>query len=110
MRPKLLFIAAAVGITGGCGGARVISRTPAGGVLVLEGSRSWSRDIAHRRMVDHCRGPYTIVREGDDAIGAVTEFRVHYVCGARPGLPTSQYGPPTIPLEGIPNANSISID
>jgi len=110
MRPKLLSLAAALGIAGGCGGARVISRTPTGGVLVLEGSHSWARDIAHRRMVDHCRGPYTIVRDGDDAIGAVTEFRVHYVCGAVPGLPTSQYEPPTIPLEGIPNANSISID
>lgn len=101
--PGLLLVA-------GCGAARVIGRTETGGVLVLDGFRDRARDDAHRQMTAYCRGPYTIVREGDEVAGQVTEFRVHYVCGEIPGIPSRQYERPTMPLEGVPDANRIGLD
>jgi hypothetical protein len=106
---RLLLILATT-LVAGCGAARVISRTGTGGVLVLEGFRDRARDDAHRQMTVHCRGQYTIVREGDAVAGQATEFRVRYVCGEVPGVPPNQYERPMMPLEGIPDANRIGLD
>ena len=105
-----LFLTLAVTLVLGCGAARVISRTGTGGVLVLEGFRDRARDDAHRQMTAHCRGRYTIVREGGELAGQATEFRVQYVCGDVPGIPPDQYERPVMPLEGIPDANKIGLD
>jgi len=100
----------AITLVAGCGAARVISRTGTGGVLVLEGFRDRARDDAHRRMTAHCRGPYTIVSEGDAVVAPATEFRVQYVCGEVPGIPPNQYERQVMPLDGIPDANKIGLD
>ena len=97
-------------VVAGCGAARVISRTGNGGVLVLEGFRDRARDDAHRRMMAHCRGQYTIIREGDAVTRQASEFRVQYVCGEVPGVLPNQYERPVMPLDGIPDANKISLD
>jgi len=110
MPRPLATITLAVTLVAGCGAARVISRTGTGGVLVLEGFRDRARDDAQRRMTAHCRGQYTIVREGDAVVGQATEFRVQYVCGEVPGIPSDQYDRPVMPLDGIPDANKIGLD
>lgn len=107
--PRLLLSLVAT-LVAGCGAVRVISRTETGGVLVLEGSRDRAREDAHRQMTEHCRGEYTIVREGDAVAGQATELRVRYVCGQVPGVPPNQYERPGMPLEGIPDANRIGLD
>jgi hypothetical protein len=105
-----LFLTLAVTLVGGCGAARMISRTGTGGVLVLEGFRDRARDDAHRQMTAHCRGQYTIVHEGSEVVGQAIELRVQYVCGGVPGIAPNQYERPVMPLEGVPDANRIGLD
>jgi hypothetical protein len=111
----LLFVLAA-----GCGHARLVSRTQYGGVYALEGDRNKAMEDAHGQMSAHCRGPYTIVSEGENVIGqdssqqnetyvaedgtvvnqggastrAATEWRVQYQCGQSQTVPSepSPYG------------------
>ena len=109
MRRSQLALALGLALGSACGAARVVGRTPDGGVLVLEGIRDVAQDDAHRKMTASCHGPYTIMRDGDEVAGQATEFRVHYVCGKIPGMPSSQYERPPITLEGIPDATSISL-
>ena len=59
-----------------CGSARVIQRTQAGGVIELQGDRGKAMEQANQEMASHC-GPnnYTIVQEGEEAIGTDTYSR-----------------------------------
>src|SRR5262245_65187571 len=59
-----------------CGSARVIQRTQAGGIIELEGDRGKAMEQANQEMAAHC-GPnnYTIVQEGEEAIGTDTYSR-----------------------------------
>jgi hypothetical protein len=59
-----------------CGSARVIQRTQAGGVIELQGDRGKAMEQANQEMSAHC-GPnnYTIVQEGEEAIGTDTYTR-----------------------------------
>ena len=59
-----------------CGSARVIQRTQAGGVIELQGDRGKAMEQANSEMAAHC-GPnnYTIVQEGEEAIGTDTYTR-----------------------------------
>jgi hypothetical protein len=59
-----------------CGSARVIQRTQAGGVIELNGDRGKAMEQANQEMAAHC-GPnnYTIVQEGEEAIGTDTYSR-----------------------------------
>lgn len=59
-----------------CGSARVIQRTQAGGVIELQGDRGKAMEQANQEMAAHC-GPnnYTIVQEGEEAIGTDTYTR-----------------------------------
>src|SRR6478735_3567352 len=59
-----------------CGSARVIQRTQAGGVIELQGDRGKAMEQATSEMTSHC-GPnnYTIVQEGEEAIGTDTYSR-----------------------------------
>lgn len=59
-----------------CGSARVIQRTQAGGVIELQGDRNKAMEQANQEMAAHC-GPnnYTIVQEGEEAIGTDTYTR-----------------------------------
>ena len=56
-----------------CGSARVIQRTPAGGVIELSGDRGKAMEQANQQMASHC-GPnmYTITQEGEEAVGTDT--------------------------------------
>ena len=91
-----------------CGTYRVVNRTPSGGIVAHEGRRDKAMAKAHTAMADHCRGPYTIVEEGEHVIGHdttrgeethvaddgtvvtgsgestrdATEWRIRYVCGS----------------------------
>jgi hypothetical protein len=59
-----------------CGSARVIQRTQAGGVIELQGDRGKAMEQANQEMASHC-GPnnYTIVQEGEEAVGTDTFTR-----------------------------------
>ena len=59
-----------------CGSARVIQRTQAGGVIELQGDRGKAMEDANQQMASHC-GPnnYTIVQEGEEAVGTDTYTR-----------------------------------
>lgn len=59
-----------------CGSARVIQRTQTGGVIELQGDRGKAMEQAHGEMANHC-GPsnYTIVQEGEEAVGTDTYTR-----------------------------------
>src|SRR6187397_261585 len=59
-----------------CGSARVIQRTQAGGVIELQGDRGKAMEQANQEMAAHC-GPnnYTIVQEGEEAVGTDTYSR-----------------------------------
>lgn len=59
-----------------CGSARVVQRTQAGGVIALQGDRGKAMEDAHSQMAGHCGpGNYTIVQEGEEAIGTDTMSR-----------------------------------
>src|SRR5258706_12176397 len=59
-----------------CGSARVIQRTQTGGVIELQGDRGKAMEQANADMASHC-GPnnFTIVQEGEEAIGTDTYSR-----------------------------------
>lgn len=118
-----LFVLAA-----GCGHARLVSRTQYGGVYALEGDRNKAMEDASSQMSAHCRGPYTIVAEGENVVGAdsaqqnetyvkddgtvvnqggastreATEWRVQYQCGQAQPQPPPAYQPPGQPGPGQP--------
>src|SRR5215831_371709 len=56
-----------------CGSARVIQRNQSGGVIELSGDRGKAMEQANQEMASHC-GPnnFTIVQEGEEAIGTDT--------------------------------------
>ncbi|MBV8761164.1 MAG: hypothetical protein JO257_27960 [Deltaproteobacteria bacterium] len=59
-----------------CGSARLIQQTPQGGVLELQGDRGKAMEDAQNQMSAQC-GPnnYTIVQQGEEAIGTDTYSR-----------------------------------
>jgi len=59
-----------------CGTARVIHRDQVGGVIELQGDRGKAMEQASQEMSAHC-GPnnFTIVQEGEEAIGTDTFSR-----------------------------------
>ena len=59
-----------------CGSARYIQRTQSGGVIELQGDRTKAMEAANNDMAQHC-GPnnFTIVQEGEEAIGTDTYSR-----------------------------------
>jgi hypothetical protein len=58
-----------------CGNAKVIRRDQYGGVIELQGDRSKAMEQANGLMNQHCQGPFTIVSEGEEAIGTDTYTR-----------------------------------
>lgn len=101
----------------GCASVRVVRRNQTGGVLALKGERGEALEKARQLMLEHCRGPYTVIEEGEYVVGQetrvgqetyqtrdgsvvtesgestqqVTEWRVTYQCGeaAPPAGPPS---------------------
>ena len=59
-----------------CGSARLIQQTPQGGILELQGDRGKAMEDAQNQMSAQC-GPnnYTIVQQGEEAIGTDTYSR-----------------------------------
>ncbi len=132
MQPKWTFwIATAALAISACGHARVVRRAQYGGTLAFEGDRGKASEDAHRIMVEHCQGPYTILEEGEHVVGqdtvrgeetyvddygnvvtesgtttrAATEWRVQYACGenaAPPPEPGPPQGPPGSQPPGPP--------
>lgn len=59
-----------------CGSAKVINRTQAGGVIELQGDRGKAMEQANSEMSAHCGpGNFTIVQEGEEAVGTDTFTR-----------------------------------
>ena len=59
-----------------CGSAKVIQRTQTGGIIQLEGDRGKAMEQANQEMSAHCGpGNFTIVQEGEEAIGTDTVAR-----------------------------------
>lgn len=92
-RHQVISAAAIAVVLAGCsiGQARVIERKATGGVIGLEGDHRKAMSDASDQMEKHCRGPYHIVRQGEEGTGK--EWRVHYGCGAAPP-PTPAAPPP----------------
>jgi hypothetical protein len=85
----------------GCGGARVVHVSQAGGVIALEGDRNKAVEQAHQIMADHCGGPYKVLEEGEqvgeaelaptvddsaESISDGSEWRMRYMCGSGPAV------------------------
>lgn len=62
-----------------CGTARIVHRTQTGGILALEGIPARAREAAHRKMIEHCNGSYTIVEEKEEIVGRNSEYDAIYV-------------------------------
>jgi hypothetical protein len=116
---RFVCFAALAALVAGCGHARLVNRSQTGGVFALEGDRNKAMEDAAQQMAAHCRGPYTIVAEGENVIGTdsaqqnetyvtkdgtvvnqggqstrqAIEWRVQYVCGSQGPAP-GQYGAP----------------
>lgn len=84
------FAAIAVLSMTACGGtAVVISRTPGGGLIGLEGDHAEAMADARRQMSEHCKGAYRIMGEkqaqnGDTPGRTFTEHQVEFACGVEP--------------------------
>jgi len=81
---------AALSLLAACGSARVVQRTPTGGVIELDGERANAMERAHQAMAANCapRG-YAIVKEGKEGVEPDAAWRLHYQCGGRPVPPDS---------------------
>ncbi|HMG21934.1 MAG TPA: hypothetical protein VK607_11470 [Kofleriaceae bacterium] len=88
-RARGLAIAAIAG-TAACGTARIIERTPSGGVIELEGDHNKAMEQANEAMAAQCSSHFIVVRDGYEPTSAATPapgasvptaFRVHYECG-----------------------------
>lgn len=78
----------AMALLSGCTSASVVRQTAAGGELALRGNRHEAMPKARKIMAKHCRGPYTIVEQGEVALsrdGKKTEWRLRYVCSPGQG-------------------------
>jgi len=81
---------AGVGASGCAGSAVLIGRTPAGGVLALDGDREVAMSDARRQMSEACEGAYTIVAERNAFAGtfrgrSITEHQIRFICGVHTG-------------------------
>ena len=70
-----------------CGTARIVQKTPYGGVIELQGDRNKALEQANEEMAAACPN-FIVVRAGDELIeaappggSAATVYRVHYECG-----------------------------
>lgn len=77
----------------GCGGTAVlITRSPEGGVLGLDGDHDEAMADARRQMSDACGGAYTILGERNTLAAVyrgrtIMEYQIRYACGAQPERP-----------------------
>jgi hypothetical protein len=104
-----------------CGAARLVQRTPYGGVLELQGDRGRAMEHATTEMNAHCGvNNYTIIQEGEEPVvgsnpyaspnngpygsgppqGTRYPWRVHYQCnnaGAPEAMPAAAPAPDPAP-------------
>jgi hypothetical protein len=96
-RPLSRGLIGAVLALAACGTARIVQRTPYGGVIELQGDHNKAMEQANEQMAAQCAN-FIVVREGNEPGGAAdpppgapvaTIYRVHYQCGdaAPPGAP-----------------------
>jgi hypothetical protein len=81
-----------LGCVGCAGSAALITRTPDGGVMGLDGERSDAMADARRQMSETCGGAYTITAERVAVAGTfrgrtISEHQVRFACGALPDRP-----------------------
>jgi hypothetical protein len=90
-----------------CGSARQVKREARGGIIAIHGERHESMKEAREMMLEHCRGPYQIVEEGEMKVagGKRTEWRLRYRCDLTPRkVAESDGGLPPSPDDGYPQA------
>jgi hypothetical protein len=72
-----------------CGTARIVQKTPYGGVIELQGDHGKAMEQANEEMAAECTN-FLVVREGKEPVAATdappgapvaTVYRVHYQCG-----------------------------
>lgn len=66
-----------------CGTARIVQKTPYGGVIELQGDHNKAMEQANEEMAAACPN-FIVVREGNEPVAATpgaTVYRVHYQCG-----------------------------
>jgi hypothetical protein len=72
-----------------CGTARIVHKTPYGGVIELQGDHNKAMEQANEEMAAQCAN-FIVLREGDEPVTAAdpplgtpvaTVYRVHYQCG-----------------------------
>ena len=80
-----------------CGTARIVQKTPHGGMIELQGDHSKAMEQANEEMAAACPD-FIVVREGPEPIAdsaggsEATVYRVRYECGDSP--PTATPPPP----------------
>jgi|ERR1043166_388318 len=85
-------IASLLAATAACGTARIVTKTPVGGTIELEGDHNKAMEQANQEMADHCGlSNFTVLSEGAEPVDAdnavatppettPTAYRVRYQC------------------------------
>jgi hypothetical protein len=64
-----------------CGSARIIARTPGGGIIELQGDRQKAMEQAIQEMSAHCGPGGFTIKDAEEASAS----RVHYACNTPAG-------------------------
>jgi len=92
LRAGISVALAAVAALAACGTARIVSKTPVGGTIELEGDHNKAMEQANQEMADHCGlSNFTVLSEGAEPVDASnaaatppettpTAYRVRYQC------------------------------
>jgi hypothetical protein len=90
MRHPSRALAIGLVVCAACGTARVIQRTPSGGVIELDGDHNKAMEHANEQMAALCDETFIVVKDGYEPISTApaapgasvpTAFRIHYQCG-----------------------------
>jgi hypothetical protein len=105
LRAGISLALVAIAAIAACGTARIVSKTPVGGTIELEGDHNKAMEQANQEMADHCGlSNFTVLSEGAepaDADNAAatppetthTAYRVRYQCDDGAPLGTAQPQP-----------------
>ncbi len=89
--PRTLCVTCALIAAMACGTARVLQRTPRGGVIELQGDHGKAMEQANEEMAAQCGADnVTIMQEGEEVVGKDRKnrdkmgWRLRYQCGIVP--------------------------
>jgi hypothetical protein len=73
-----------------CGTTRIISHTPAGGIIELKGDHAKAMEQAIQQMDEHCGSGNFTIKDAEEA----NTSRVYYVCNKPVGVAAPNQPPP----------------